>query len=204
MKQIGEDIETYVDLVNVYDKYAEDVKPTVYFLGLSGEVGELTEAIDDVNELEDKELEWQNKVIAELGDIFWYWCGLTNNLKVNYKQIWNIVYSETYSRQSFHKRHEPKMYTTELLKVIGCSGRLIEHLKKSIRDDDGIITPKRLEKIEQKLAETLEHLFGFCVTMDVNPYKVLQKNYDKLYARNEAGTLQGEGDGITKDERKTK
>jgi len=201
MEKVGDDIQVYADLVGVYDKYASNVKPNIYFLGLSGEVGELTEAIDSVNDLENRKQEWQNQVVAELGDIFWYWCGLTKALKIDYRLIWDLVYSETYSRQSFQNRHAPEMHTTELLKVIGCAGRLIEHLKKSIRDDDGKITPQRLEKIEQKLADTLEHLFGFCATMDVDPYEVLQKNYDKLFARNEAGTLQGEGDGVTKEER---
>lgn len=200
MKTIGENVGAYVESVGRYDRYAENAKPTVYFLGLSGEIGELVEAVDNVNGIDKNEKEWQEKVIAELGDVFWYWCGLAKELRLDYEMVWNLVYSETYSRQRFHERHADGSQT-ELLKIVASSGRLLEHLKKSIRDDGGKITSARLEKIEQKLAETLEHIFAFCVTMKVDPWTILQKNYDKLFARNEAGTLQGEGDGITQEER---
>jgi NTP pyrophosphatase (non-canonical NTP hydrolase) len=200
MKTIGEDIETYVESVGIYDRYVEDAKPTVYFLGLSGEIGELVEVVDSVNGIDKNESAWQERVLGELGDVFWYWCGLAKGLKLDYAMLWNQVYSETYSRQRFHERHADGSQT-ELLKIVSSSGRLLEHLKKSIRDDGGKITSERLVKIEQKLAETLEHVFAFCVTMKVDPWTILQKNYDKLFARNEAGTLQGEGDGITQEER---
>jgi NTP pyrophosphatase (non-canonical NTP hydrolase) len=201
MKQIGNDIELYAKSVHIYDRYPERYKPIVYFLGLSGEVGELIEAVDQANDIENKNDLWRKQVIAELGDVFWYWCALANNLSIDYKSIWNLVYSETYSRQSFHDMYKNDIHSTEILKIVICVGRIIEHLKKSYRDDDGKITPQRLEKIEQKFAEMLEHIFGFCALIDVKPYDVLQNNYAKLYARNEAGTIQGEGDGITKDER---
>lgn len=199
MIQIGEDINVYVEAVSAYDRYIENVKPSVYFLGLGGEVGELCEALDDVNAIDNNEKEWRKHVLAELGDVMWYWFGLSRNLKLDWNRIWELVDSETYSRQSFHERN--KNNNTAILKIVACTGRLLEHRKKSHRDDGGKITNERLDKIEQKLAEMLEHIFAFCVSVGITPTEVLQNNYDKLFARNEAGTLQGEGDGITKEER---
>lgn len=186
--------EDYFAKVSGFDKYIEDVKPTVYFLGLSGEIGELVEAIADVNGIDDNEIQWQEKVLDEIGDVFWYWFALTNNLKLDYKKIWNNTLAE------YKELH----YTDDaiILNVVASSGRLLEHLKKSIRDDGGKITETRLIKIEEKLTETLSNIFGFCRNnMRRDPYVILQRNYNKLSARNKAGTLHGEGEGITKEER---
>jgi NTP pyrophosphatase (non-canonical NTP hydrolase) len=61
MKQIGNDIELYAKSVHIYDRYPERYKPIVYFLGLSGEVGELIEAVDQANDIENKNDLWRNK-----------------------------------------------------------------------------------------------------------------------------------------------
>lgn len=194
MKQISEDIDTYVKLVGIYDKYVEDVKPTVYFLGLIGEISELAGAVNqvDVFSPEEDHVKSKQKIADELGDVMWYWFALAKALNYNYKNMWNIVIINA-------KHSNPE--GNEILDIVSSGGRVVEHLKKSIRDDGGKITAQRAERIQEKMVETLDHILMFCKSIGVTPWEVLQRNYDKLYARNEAGTLQGEGDGVTKEER---
>lgn len=195
IKTIGQDVELYVRLVHQYDKYKSEVKPTVYFLGLAGEVSELAGGIKDFNGYADSEtraIQKENKIIGEIGDVFWYWFALAKELKFNYYEMWNIALT--------NMKHT-KPHNDEILYVVESSGRVIEHLKKSIRDDNGEITSERKEKIREKMLETLDYLLLFAKSVNIDPYHIMQRNYDKLYARNEEGTISGEGDGITKSER---
>jgi len=123
----------------------------------------------------------------------WYWFGLAKELKYDYVDMWMRVKLDV-------EHTNPN--GNELLKIVESAGRIVEHLKKSIRDDGGKITGKRSVRIQEKMIETLDHTLLLCKDLKMDPYEILQRNYDKLYARNEAGTLQGEGDGITKNERK--
>lgn len=178
---IGNDVEKYFQSVSVFDRYTENVKPTVYFLGLSGEVGELCGELTNSNYpfIEDTQ-----KIENEIGDVFWYWFALANRLKIDYKHIWNNSSLKNDGN-----------YTKEILDIVSNTGRLIEHLKKSIRDDNSKITENRLKNIEEYMIKTLDSLFTFCNSICLKPSSILQSNYDKLSARQIVGTLQGEGDG---------
>ena len=189
-----EDYQRLASVTAIYPNKGNNLYYPALGLGESGEVqNKVKKVMRDHNGIVSEE--YRKEISKELGDILWYWFGLTKNLKIDYTRIWNQIYNEQVALDTH------KTGGTEILQLVASAGRITEHLKKSIRDDGGKITPERLEKIEQKLAETLELIFVFCQSLNVKPYEVLQKNYDKLFARNEAGTLQGEGDGVTKEER---
>jgi len=183
MNTIDNDIQKYFKSVRVFDRYNNNVKPSVYFLGLSGEVGELCGALINSKYplVEDQQI--LEKIKDEIGDIIWYWVALANILGIDYKCIWDT---------SFPAYND----NNEILRLVSNVGRLSEHLKKSIRDDNGKITKHRLGNIEKYMAYTLDSLFVFCKTMGFKPSSILQLNYNKLFARHISGTLQGEGDGI--------
>lgn len=188
---IGKDINKYFELVSAFDRYKDSVKPSVYFLGLSGEVGELCDVIYNAKDFPFiTKQEDIDKITGEFGDVFWYWFALAQNLGIDYNKIWNGLVEKEYDTK------------IPILKLVASVGRLTEHLKKSFRDDDGKITPKRLENINENMYKTLDNLFAVCSFISKTPYEILQKNYDKLAARHVAGTLQGEGDGISGNERK--
>ena len=183
----------YFNLVSKFDKYPNSEKPNIYFIGLAGETGELTKALADVKPFggDSESIEKETNILkSEIGDVLWYWFALAKSLDIDYNNIWLDV---SYEQRKTHINHIP---LETILLLVSHVGRLMEHLKKSIRDDKGIITKERKNKIEQELADTLWHIMLFIKQFEFTPMEILELNYEKLYARNKAGTIHGEGEGI--------
>jgi NTP pyrophosphatase (non-canonical NTP hydrolase) len=76
----------------------------------------------------------------------------------------------------------------------GEAGEILEHVKKSKRDDGGILTPERREKIIKEMGDVLWYLAVCAHRLNIGLDEVAQINLDKLAARKENGTLHGDGD----------
>lgn len=101
------------------------------------------------------------------------------------------------------------------LNLVGEVGEFASKVAKSIRKEHSIIGEEyvndlsiRKDVIEEEMValrkeagDILLQLAGLCSVMNWDLNKVAQENLDKLQARKAAGTIDGSGDGVTKEER---
>ena len=64
-------INKYEMTLSKFDVYPKETKPWIYFLGLSGEVGELCEKYKKIVR-DGGDLERNHTMLMELGDVLWY------------------------------------------------------------------------------------------------------------------------------------
>lgn len=92
-----------------------------------------------------------------------------------------------------------------MLNLVGEVGELASKVAKKIRkgeaDIEGSILvynePKKFEKeLKLEAGDILWQLSGLCTTMGWKLEDIAQMNLDKLAARKQAGTIDGDGDGI--------
>ena len=141
--------------------------------GLLSELGELIAA--RVNG--DKDL-----IRGELGDNFWYTAALADAIKWPLECVYS--YTTTF-------RPVTTEQSLEALVVLG--GLIAGHIKKSIRDDDGFVSPKREKNIVACVSKYMHHLEF--ITSDYGSVNgILNENLNKLADRKSRGVLQGSGD----------
>ena len=82
-------------------------------------------------------------------------------------------------------------YTT--LGLNGEAGEVAEHIKKALRDDDGVITEDRRAKIVKELGDVLWYVAMTATELELSLDEIAQANCDKLASRSQRGTLNGAG-----------
>ena len=77
---------------------------------------------------------------------------------------------------------------------LGESGEVQNNVKKMIRDDHGVVTDEKRDKIKGELGDQLWYIAKMCEENGLKMGDVAQFNLDKLYSRKERGVIQGSGD----------
>jgi len=80
------------------------------------------------------------------------------------------------------------------LGLSGETGELSEHVKKHIRDDNGIMTAHRKELLLREAGDVLWYLTKMAKLLGSSLGEIAQKNIDKLASRAKRGKLSGSGD----------
>jgi NTP pyrophosphatase (non-canonical NTP hydrolase) len=75
----------------------------------------------------------------------------------------------------------------------GEAGEFTEHVKKMLRDDQGVMTMDRHGKMVAELGDVLWYVAAIADELGVSLSYVAQKNLEKLRRRRENGTVQGSG-----------
>lgn len=99
-----------------------------------------------------------------------------------------------------------------LLNLVGEVGEFSSKIAKGIRKGEMVITENKLhlnfayiERLDESLmaeaGDILWQLSGLCTIMDWDLEKVAEYNLKKLAERKKNGTIAGNGDGTTKEER---
>ena len=104
-----------------------------------------------------------------------------------------------------------------LLNLVGEVGEFASKIAKGIRKGEMVITENKLhldfayiereyfaglnESLMAECGDILWQLSGLCTIMDWDLEKVAEYNLKKLAERKKNGTIAGNGDGITKEER---
>lgn len=168
--------------------YPSEVKILYPALGLADEFGELVEKIH-LN---------PQQVVKEMGDILWYVANLTHDLDLKLSDIVSRLgapskrivdfqqWTDT-NRRGFIVPEPCDFLTIKIGMVCGL-------VKKLYRDDGGLLTDERRDKIATNLAwilagiSVLSTRYGFLLS------KIAEQNIHKLMSRQERGTLHGDGD----------
>lgn len=171
----------YQEKIRKFDKYPENVKPNIYIIGLVGETLELSEKAMPylVNRPVDV-----NSFVSEMGDIFWYITRLADvlNIKLNF----NLP----------HTMIVPKMVLLSIFKMGVHAGRILESYKKTIRDDNSVITESRKNMIQERLEMMLERMNDLANYIGISMEEIMYNNYKKLSERYATNTISGSGESI--------
>ena len=74
------------------------------------------------------------------------------------------------------------------------ASKIAGYLKKIIRDDNGIMTNSKKDKIINSLKKIVFLLQKYQKDHNLNTLDIMKKNIEKLYSRKERGVLKGSGD----------
>jgi NTP pyrophosphatase (non-canonical NTP hydrolase) len=101
-----------------------------------------------------------------------------------------------YQRRSRRTARYPRdaWLTYPALGLAGEAGEVAEQVKKSIRDDDGIVSPQRREALSKELGDVLWYLAQLATELDLDLDEIARVNLDKLLSRQRRGVLAGSGD----------
>lgn len=80
------------------------------------------------------------------------------------------------------------------LGLAGEAGETAEKVKKFFRDDESILSVKRLEEIEKELGDTLWYISNMCSELNIDLERIAISNIDKLISRKNRDKLHGSGD----------
>ncbi len=81
-----------------------------------------------------------------------------------------------------------------VLGLNGEAGEVAEQIKKAMRNDGGELTPERIESLKKEAGDVLWYLTRLAAELNTNLAEIAQINVEKLFARQEKGTLKHEKD----------
>jgi NTP pyrophosphatase (non-canonical NTP hydrolase) len=84
--------------------------------------------------------------------------------------------------------------TYPALGLCGEAGEVAEKVKKTLRDDGGVLTDERREALSRELGDVLWYLSQVATEAGLDLEEIAAENLDKLFSRQERGVLRGSGD----------
>jgi NTP pyrophosphatase (non-canonical NTP hydrolase) len=84
--------------------------------------------------------------------------------------------------------------TYPALGLCGEAGEVAEKVKKTLRDDGGVLTDERREALSRELGDVLWYLSQLATEAGLDLEEIAAENLDKLFSRQERGVLRGSGD----------
>lgn len=147
-------------------------------LGLCGEVGELADAANCSND---------ENTLKEAGDVLWYVANVANDC--------GVELSEVCKRKTFQDKPKRVYWDNDeaSIELIVQVGIVAENVKKTIRDNDGVLEDKRRANIVKALKKIVLVLSEVVNNAGSTLEKCAQMNLDKLRSRQERGKLTGDG-----------
>ena len=156
--------------------------------GLAGETGELAEKFYGlVYSLEFT----QEQMLAEVADHLWFAALICEFLDL---QLEDLVRWGDYFDAMVDSYGHNKTPNQLLMKIMTKTGDANSAFAKSVRDEGGNLSEKRLNQILESVRETVILSTAFAALFDTSLEELMQSNLDKLYGRKERGTLGGDGD----------
>jgi NTP pyrophosphatase (non-canonical NTP hydrolase) len=84
--------------------------------------------------------------------------------------------------------------TYPALGLCGEAGEVAEKVKKTIRDDGGVLSDERREALARELGDVLWYLSQLATEADLDLDTIAEDNIEKLLSRQQRGVLRGSGD----------
>jgi NTP pyrophosphatase (non-canonical NTP hydrolase) len=101
---------------------------------------------------------------------------------------------QTLSRRTATYPHAGEDMTYPALGLCGEAGEVAEKIKKTIRDDGGVLTEDRRDALARELGDVLWYTAQLATEAGLELERIAQDNLDKLLSRQERGVLRGSGD----------
>lgn len=149
-------------------------------LGLCGEIGELFDAMDKGV--------WE-EIPKEIGDVLWYVANVAADA--------DLTLSEVMGRKTFpnNKKLTYAESNIAIKEIVFMGGVVAENVKKTLRDDAGVLCEKRRKNIKVALKDIVINLvtigWDYC---EDQLEDIAKANIEKLLSRQERGKLTGDGD----------
>ena len=84
--------------------------------------------------------------------------------------------------------------TYPALGLCGEAGEVAEKVKKTLRDDGGVLSDDRRDALSRELGDVLWYLSQLATEAGLDLEAIAAENLDKLFSRLERGVLRGSGD----------
>jgi NTP pyrophosphatase (non-canonical NTP hydrolase) len=84
--------------------------------------------------------------------------------------------------------------TYPALGLCGEAGEVAEKVKKTLRDDGGVLSDGRRDALSRELGDVLWYLSQLATEAGLDLEEIAAENLDKLFSRQERGVLRGSGD----------
>ena len=84
--------------------------------------------------------------------------------------------------------------TYPALGLCGEAGEVAEKVKKTLRDDGGVLSDDRRDALSRELGDVLWYLSQLATEAGLDLEAIAAENLDKLFSRQERGVLRGSGD----------
>ena len=179
-KTIFDDYQSKASQTAIYPNVGKNIYYPI--LGLISEVGEFLESYNSYIYSDRTSPESVGK---ELGDIAWYISTICNELGCNLSDIY---------KSSLVLVSEEVDLSCELDDLIINSSKMAGIAKKSMRDDNYILTDKKKVDLINLLEYVLLDYIYVCKILGFEVEDVLNKNIEKLFSRKDRGVLSGSGD----------
>jgi NTP pyrophosphatase (non-canonical NTP hydrolase) len=101
---------------------------------------------------------------------------------------------QTLSRRTATYPHAGEEMTYPALGLCGEAGEVAEKVKKTIRDDGGVLSEDRRDALARELGDVLWYTAQLATEAGLELERIAQDNLDKLLSRQERGVLRGSGD----------
>jgi NTP pyrophosphatase (non-canonical NTP hydrolase) len=98
------------------------------------------------------------------------------------------------SRRTATYPHAGEDMTYPALGLCGEAGEVAEKIKKTIRDDAGVLSEERRDALARELGDVLWYTAQLATEAGLELERIAQDNLDKLLSRQERGVLRGSGD----------
>lgn len=87
-----------------------------------------------------------------------------------------------------------KNFVYPTLGLVGEAGEVAEKIKKTIRDDNGIMNKEKQKEIAKELGDVLWYVSQIAAELDFSLDEIAKLNIEKLSSRQKRGQLKGGGD----------
>jgi NTP pyrophosphatase (non-canonical NTP hydrolase) len=101
---------------------------------------------------------------------------------------------QTESRKTALYPNVGRNFVYPTLGLAGEAGEVADKLKKTIRDDDGIVTAQKKKEVAKELGDVLWYVAQVASELELSLDEIAQKNLEKLFSRKERGVIGGSGD----------
>jgi hypothetical protein len=131
-----------------------------------------------------------------LGDVSWYMARGFYHLDMSFQNECDRAECALFGEGDTRPPHllTPEELMSPELALVKYACLIHNDAKKVIRDDGSVLKSERRDKIVGSLRRVLEAWMMCLHAMGMDYRMVLYRNNKKLSARNEAGTIQGDGD----------
>ncbi len=170
-------VKDYKEIIKktaVFPQKVDNFGVSYLFLGLLGEIDEMSSSLNALYTFKgENQDELEKNVVKEVGDVFWYVTGLSNEMGLDVEKIFSLESCEL-----------PKNYSFNVM---------AENIKKFYRDGKELNKKVISDYLQCYIKAVMDNISKF-KSDNLTMENIMKTNYDKLMKRRETNTIHGDGD----------